>query len=85
MFLLSKKGIVRKIDPLGRLVIPKEIRRELHLNELDQVEMTVDGECVIIRKYQNSCCLCGSAQPELLDEINGKKLCKNCILTIKNH
>ena len=47
-------GIVRRIDDLGRVVIPKEIRKQLHLQESDPMEVLVEGDCVVFKKYEPS-------------------------------
>lgn len=57
---MKAAGIVRNLDPLGRIVIPKEIRKVLGINEGDALEITkVDNE-VVIRKYSKGCIFCGS-------------------------
>lgn len=74
----KQKGIVRRIDPLGRLVIPKEIRRKLDIKENDEVEMTVEGKQVIIKKHSNSCTFCDCQDEDKLIEFMGKKVCIDC-------
>ena len=63
---MKSTGIVRKIDPLGRLTIPKELRRVLNLNVGDPMEIFVDGNQIITKKYnaQKACIITG----EILDE-----------------
>lgn len=74
----KNKGVVRRIDPLGRLVIPKEVRKELGLLENEPVEMTVQGEQVIIRKYQENCIICGKTQKDRMMIVHDKKICDKC-------
>lgn len=79
-----EQGVVRHIDPLGRLVIPKEIRKELGLNKNEPVEMTFEKDCVIIKKYKAVCILCGKNienNEEII--INDKKICQHCQDKIK--
>lgn len=49
---MKSTGIVRKIDELGRIVIPMEIRRNLGLEEKDPIEIFVDGDSIILKSYQ---------------------------------
>ena len=73
-------GIVRKVDELGRIVIPKELRRTLNIEEGDPLEIFVDGEEVILRKYEPGCVFCGNVK--YVVEFKGKKVCTNCIKDI---
>ena len=74
-------GIVRAIDPLGRVVTPMELRRTLSLNEGDGLEIFVDSEGeIILRKYQRGCVLCGSRKK--LHQTTDKLICKDCITTL---
>lgn len=74
-------GIVRKIDELGRIVLPIELRRTLDIVEHDEFEIYVDGESVILRKYEPACTFCGS-DTNVVD-FRGKKVCKGCIREMK--
>lgn len=73
-------GSVRKVDELGRIVIPKELRRTLNIEEGDPLEIFVDGEEVVLRKYEPGCVFCGNAK--YVVEFKGKKVCTNCIKDI---
>lgn len=73
-------GSVRKVDELGRIVIPKELRRTLNIEEGDPLEIFVDGEEVVLRKYEPGCVFCGNAK--YVVEFKGKKICTNCIKDI---
>ena len=77
---MKSTGIVRKIDELGRIVIPKELRRTLNIEEGDPLEIFVDGEEVILRKYEPGCVFCGNVK--YVVEFKGKKVCTNCIKDI---
>lgn len=74
---MKSTGIVRKIDELGRIVLPIELRRTLGIEEKDLIEIFVDGESIILRKYQPACIFCDNAK----DIINykGKNICPDCI------
>ena len=70
-------GIVRKMDQLGRLVIPKETRKMFNLNEGEPVEIFTDEDKIIIRKYNPGCHRCGSL--DHLTEVLGLKICPKCL------
>lgn len=74
---MKSTGIVRKVDELGRIVLPIELRRTLGIEEKDRIEISVDGESIILRKYQPACIFCDNAK----DIINykGKNICPDCI------
>jgi AbrB family transcriptional regulator, transcriptional pleiotropic regulator of transition state genes len=78
---MKATGIVRRIDQLGRLVMPIELRRTLGIGIADPIEMFVDGENIILRKYQASCTFCDSTTDIL--EYKGKNICKNCMQEIQ--
>ena len=73
-------GIVRKVDELGRIVLPKELRTTLDINERDALEIYVDGSNIILRKYEPACIFCNNVK----DVINfkGKNICPNCLKEI---
>lgn len=74
---MKSTGVVRKVDELGRIVIPKELRRTLDIEEKDALEIFVDGGKVVLRKYEPACIFCGEGR----DVINykSKNICKNCL------
>ena len=72
-------GIIRNIDDLGRVVIPKEIRDSLGIEV--QVEIFVDGKCVVLKKHSTTCIFCGN--DENIEEYKGEKICKECFNEIK--
>ena len=78
---MKNTGIVRKLDQLGRIVLPMELRRTLDIAEKDAIEIYTDGEKIILKKYEPACIFCGDAK----DVINyrGKNICKNCLNEIK--
>ncbi len=75
--LMKSTGIVRNIDELGRIVIPKEIRKKLGIANNDPVEIYVDGEKILLMKYHPACHFCGSTD-EIID-FKGKVVCRACI------
>ena len=70
-------GIVRNLDQLGRLVIPKETRKVFDINEGDPVEIFTDGDKIILKKYNPGCHCCGSM--DHLTEVLGLKICPKCL------
>jgi transcriptional pleiotropic regulator of transition state genes len=78
---MKSTGIVRKIDNLGRLVLPKELRDQLDLPEGTPMEVFIDGESIILSKYAPGCIICGEI--EGVTEFKGKKICKTCLKEIK--
>lgn len=77
---MKSTGIVRRIDELGRIVIPKEIRDNFEIMEKDSLEILVDGEKIILKKYSPSCVICGNSK-ELIT-YNDKLVCNKCISKI---
>lgn len=59
--MMKSTGIVRKVDELGRIVIPKELRTTLGIGEKDPLEIYVDGERIMLKKYEPACIFTGSA------------------------
>lgn len=80
---MKSTGIIRNIDELGRIVIPKEIRKKFGLSSTDPVEIFVEGEKIILARYEASCSFCDSS--ENVTEFKGKKICKACLYELKNH
>ena len=74
---MKSTGIVRQLDELGRVVLPKELRRTLNLNQRDPMEIFIDGSNVILKKYEPACVFCGDAADVVT--YMDKKICKNCI------
>ncbi len=74
---MKSTGIVRNIDELGRVVVPKELRKKLGINNGDPVEIYVEGEKIILTKYHPVCHFCGSSSD--LIEYKEKNICKECV------
>jgi transcriptional pleiotropic regulator of transition state genes len=79
---MKSTGIVRNIDELGRIVIPKEIRNKMDIASSDPIEIYVDGDKIILTKYHPCCNFCGSEIN--VTEFKGKKICITCLDEIKN-
>jgi transcriptional pleiotropic regulator of transition state genes len=73
---MKSTGIVRKIDDLGRMVIPIELRKTMNINKKDPMEIFVDGNKIILRKYEPACIFCGSADDII--EFEGRTICGSC-------
>ncbi|MGD0153455.1 MAG: AbrB/MazE/SpoVT family DNA-binding domain-containing protein [Thermacetogeniaceae bacterium] len=74
--ILKSTGVVRKVDELGRVVIPIELRRTLGIAEKDALEIYVDREKIILKKYEPACIFCGNAED--VQHYRGKNICKEC-------
>ena len=74
---MKSTGIVRKLDELGRVVLPMEMRNTLNINPKDPIEIFVEGNEIILRKYEPNCIFCGSSDNNVL--LNGKRVCRKCI------
>ena len=73
---MKSTGIVRRVDELGRVVIPIEIRNQFNIVEKDPIEIYVDGSSIVLKKFEPNCIFCGST--ENLYEYNDKLVCKEC-------
>jgi len=74
---MKATGIVRKVDELGRIVLPIELRRTLNIEIKDPLEIYVDGDSVMLKKYQPACVFCGSSDEVV--QVKGKNICAKCI------
>lgn len=73
---MKSTGIVRKVDELGRIVLPIELRRTLGINEKDCLEIFTEQDQIVLRKYEPSCVFCGSVEDVIL--FKGKNICQKC-------
>ena len=78
---MKTTGIVRKVDELGRVVIPKEMRTMLNISNGDPVEINVEGGKVFLTKYQPTCIFCGAAERVVV--FRDKKICLDCLEEIR--
>ena len=76
-FIMKPVGIVRQIDSLGRIVIPRELRRTLDIADGDALEIFIEDNTIILRKYQPACILCGNAKN--VTSYKGRNICPDCI------
>ena len=74
---MKSTGIVRKVDELGRIVLPIEMRRTLDIAEKDALEIYVEGTSVILKKYKPSCIFCDSNKD--IVQFKGKNVCPKCL------
>lgn len=74
--MMKSTGIVRKVDELGRVVLPIELRRTLGIDEKDALEIYVDSDKIILKKYEPACVFCGNA--ENVQNFKGKNICREC-------
>ena len=74
---MKATGIVRKVDELGRVVLPCELRKTLHIGERDPLEIYTDGEKIVLKKYQPTCVFCDNVTDFVL--YKGKNVCTGCI------
>lgn len=78
---MKSTGIVRKVDELGRIVLPIELRRTLDIAERDSLEIYVDGPSIVLRKYQPACVFCDDAKNVV--NFKGKNVCPSCIKALQ--
>ncbi|MGN1129182.1 MAG: AbrB/MazE/SpoVT family DNA-binding domain-containing protein [Candidatus Flemingiibacterium sp.] len=74
---MKSTGIVRRIDELGRIVLPIELRNKMDIKTRDSVEIFVDEDKIILKKYVPACLFCGNADDVIL--YRGKLICKHCL------
>ena len=73
---MKSTGIIRKVDELGRIVLPIELRRTLDIAERDELEIYMENDQIILKKYEPSCIFCASERS--LSSYKGKKICLEC-------
>ena len=73
---MKSTGIVRRIDDLGRIVLPAELRRTLGMEERETLEIFVEGNAIVLRKYRPSCLFCDSMRD--VSSFKGKSICSRC-------
>ena len=78
---MKSTGVVRKVDELGRIVLPIEIRKVLDINVKDAVEIFTDEDKIILKKYQPSCVFCDDAKDIVV--FHGKNICPKCIKALQ--
>ncbi|MCI5514078.1 MAG: AbrB/MazE/SpoVT family DNA-binding domain-containing protein [Clostridia bacterium] len=78
---MKSTGMVRKVDELGRIVIPIEIRQNMDIKVKDPLEIFIDNDTIILRKYQPACIFCGNADNVIY--FKDKRICSSCLEKIK--
>ena len=78
---MKATGIVRKVDVLGRIVLPIELRKNLEIEKEDPIEIYVDGDYILLKKYEPSCVFCGNAKD--VKRIHDKNVCGECVKELK--
>lgn len=73
---MKSTGVIRRVDELGRVVIPMEIRTQFGISEKDPMEIYVEGPSIVLKKYEPNCIFCGNSKK--LVEYEGKPICKKC-------
>ena len=77
---MKSTGIVRRVDELGRVVLPIELRNKFGITEKDPMEIYVEGNSIVLKKYEPNCTFCGNSK-NLLD-YSGKMICDKCTNSI---
>ena len=80
MLIVKSTGIVRRVDDLGRIVLPMELRKILDIEPRDSLEIFMEGDNVVLRKYEPQCIFCGQAGDT--ESFKMKNVCKNCVKEI---
>ena len=78
---MKSTGIVRKIDELGRIVLPAEMRKLFNINEKDAVEIFTKDDMIVLKKYDSTCIFCGSSND--LKQFKDKSVCPKCLKEMK--
>ncbi len=79
---MKTTGVIRQLDSLGRIVLPIELRRTLDIKTKDMLEILVEGNSVILRKYEPNCHFCGSSTG--LSSYRDKLICRRCLKELKD-
>ncbi len=78
---MADTGIVRRIDALGRIVIPVELRRTLGINVHDPLSMRLEDESIVIERSRASCAICGAEGPMVT--VKDRAVCADCVGAVK--
>ncbi|MDR3242984.1 MAG: AbrB/MazE/SpoVT family DNA-binding domain-containing protein [Clostridiales Family XIII bacterium] len=79
---MKATGIVRRVDQLGRVVLPVELRKTFDIKKEDPLEIYVDGDTILLKKYEPACIFCGNAKN--VKRIYDKAVCEDCLSEMKN-
>jgi len=75
---MNDTGIVRKVDDLGRIVIPMELRKTMGIKVKDPIAIFVEGDRIILMKHKDSCAICGTTDAEM-KTVRNRPVCEKCI------
>ena len=79
---MKSTGMVRQLDTLGRIVIPVELRRTMDLSLKDTLEIFVDGDQIVLKKYHPACVFCNDARDVI--SYQGKLVCRRCLAELRS-
>jgi len=79
---MKSTGVVRRVDELGRIVVPIELRRTMDINVKDTLEIFVEGDQIILKKYHPACLFCDDALNVV--QYKGKMICRSCLAEMRN-
>lgn len=81
---MKNTGMVRNVDHLGRIVLPKEIRKSLNLSDGTPMDISVDGETILLKRHhsEQSCAFCGKEDPAF-PSLNGVSVCPDCLAKLR--
>lgn len=79
---MKSSGVVRKVDELGRIVVPIELRRTMDIAVKDTLEIFVEGDQIVLKKYHPACIFCENVKDVI--SYKGKMVCKDCLRELKN-
>jgi len=78
---MSDTGIVRRVDDLGRIVLPMELRRTLGINVRDPMSISLEGERIVVAKHQDSCVVCGAMDD--IVRVKDRAICRDCVAAVQ--
>ncbi len=81
---MKSTGLVRKIDDLGRIVLPMDLRKKMDLQNGDSLEIFVDGDKLVLTKYKRTCMFCDNAPDADMIYYSGKLICRECLEKLKS-
>lgn len=78
---MKPTGFVKRIDEMGRIVIPKNVRQTINVTTGDSLQFFIDGDGIVMKKFSSACEFCGSDND--LTELKGKYICAECVSHLK--
>ncbi len=78
---MKSTGIIRRVDDLGRIVLPIELRRTLDIAERDELEIFMESDRIVLQKYEPACIFCGSARN--ITAFSRKNICGECVAKLR--